>query len=302
MHSSEDLLEEMKNFECYARYHVPWHLRPNFIDSKCLFGVKNGILVGSFVEPSESFWAAALRGDGPGHIRSLFGETLKVLRQETLNSGEDSRSLVAELEKYARWSKIDSSRVEAAGGFDGPVHLALALWRKLLNLSPIRWRESAIHGDLHGENVRVRKQDAIVIDFAHAAKGPMSADLGSLDVWLAFKIPAAGGIPKEQWRTEVEALYRPETIKAHYHSHAEDFSSSWLEASLSTIRRLSKDSTYSCDEYLRIVAVYLLRFASFPPDPHALMEDEFHRTYAYWLANRLVIALCQIQAAELERA
>jgi Ser/Thr protein kinase RdoA (MazF antagonist) len=46
-----------------------------------------------------------------------------------------------------------------------------------------------MHGDLHGENVRVRNGNAILIDFASVCSGPLTADLAALETCLAFELP-----------------------------------------------------------------------------------------------------------------
>ena len=50
----QKLRVELSRYEIYAENHIAWHLRPNFQSSRCIYGVEQGILVGSFVQSSVS--------------------------------------------------------------------------------------------------------------------------------------------------------------------------------------------------------------------------------------------------------
>lgn len=289
----QKLRSELSLYEVYAENHIAWHLRPNFQSSRCIYGVEQGILVGSFVQASRSLWEAAAEGEGPSHIRTLFEETLAVWRSQAKKwpYGQPG-SVVDPLEKFCDYLRVPDDRVEAAKVHGGTVHAPRSLWRKLLDLPHDYWLHSSIHGDMHGDNVRVRKQDAIVIDFAHSTTGPMCADLASLEVWLAFKVLPDEALNQNQWQERTEELYRPETVDISVGATTIEHTCDWVSACLQEIRYIAGKSTLSTDEYKRVLAVYLLRHASFAPDEGCKVEDEYRRTYAYWLANRMVNALC----------
>lgn len=297
------LREEMQRFREYAEHHIEWHLRPNFVGERCLYGVQEGILVGAFVRGSRSLWEAVLAGEGPQRIRSLFEDTLGGLRQETENLQYEVRgSVVDPIAKFCKHHQVPAARVDAAKVFGGVVHPPSALWRKLLDLPERPWRRAAMHGDMHGENVRVRKDDAIVIDFAHACTGPLSADLASLEVWLAIRVVDGVSSSLQEWRHGIDMLYVPEAIDRALSASASLTDSDPIACSIAEVRRLACASVHSADEYKRVLAVYLLRNATFEADgPYAALY-EFRRTYAYWLANRLVLALCAEHEAQLESA
>lgn len=294
---------ELSRYQIYAENHIAWHLRPNFQSARCFYGVEQGILVGSFVQSSRSLWEAARAGEGPLHIRTLFEETLAVWRSEAKKWPlEQPGSVVHPLAAFCDYSRVPLDRVEAAKVHGGNVHPPRSLWRKLLDLPDEYWLHASIHGDMHGENVRVRKQDAIVIDFAHSTSGPMCADLASLEVWLAFSVPNDDAHDREQWHKRVEELYRPEFLNEIADAASPDAPSDWVSACLAEIRRLAAASSQGTDEYKRVLAVYLLRHASFPADERCLGEDEYRRTYAYWLANRIIAALSAVAPSQLEAA
>jgi hypothetical protein len=300
LHSSGRLIGEMNAFREYAEHHIAWHLRPNFQGERCIYGVRRGILVGNFVQGSESLWVVAREGGGPALIRSLFEETLAMLRKEHL--GEvNNNSIASALQAFCRHEKIPQSRVDAAMSI-GQVRPSTSLWRNLLGTCPA-WRRSALHGDMHGENVRVRKTDAIVIDFAHATTGPTSTDLASLEVWLAFKSVPGEHSDENAWRKEVDSLYAPEALDALF--TATEFKCAhrpWLSDCVCEIRRIAKQSVNTVDEYKRVIAICLLRWASFPSEgesPQDKEHDENRRVYAYWLANQLIAACCASSAVDV---
>lgn len=297
------LREEMKRFREFAEHHIDWNLRPNFAIERSIYGVRQGALVGAFVRASRSLWEVALDGEGPAHIRSLFQDTLGGLRQETERpQAEACGSVVEPLDKFCKRDRIPNTRVEAAHAFGGMVHSPRSLWRKLLDLPEQPWRLSATHGDMHGENARARKGDAIVIDFAQACTGPMSSDVASLEVWLAFKVAPGVTLSQEEWRQRIDALYAPRAIELSLAGVPIAVDDEPIAACVDELRRIANESVHSTDEYKRVLAVYLMRQATFPADATCAAADEFRRTYAYWLANQLVLALCAAQEPELEIA
>jgi len=99
-----------------------------------------------------------------------------------------------------RYEDVQPTYIEAARvrGID---ETPKAIWEHLLDLRDQEWREGNHARDMHGENVRVRDSDAIIIDLEKTrANGPLSADLACLDVWLSFKVPAVLPLPaREVW-------------------------------------------------------------------------------------------------------
>ncbi len=298
------LAKELALYENYADNHIAWHLRPNFQPSRCIYGVDQGVLVGNFVESSRSLWDIARAGQGPRCIRSLFEETLAGWRsQAEQRTLQHSGSVVSALKDVCDHTRIPKRCVTGSETF-GEVAKPRALWLGLLDLPHAPWRSSPMHGDMHGENVRVRKGDAIVIDFAKATNGPMCADLASLEVWLAFQTPVLSSErpDKMAWKDCVDALYHPNTITDTFDSAAGYTAGSWIEECVCEIRRIAKGICQSPDEYMRVLAVYLLRHASFQAEPACQDEDEFRRSFAYWLANRMVKGLAENYSQLMEAA
>lgn len=303
LHASTELRDEMASFQEYAEHHVAWHLRPDFLPDRCIYGVNQGILVGRFAAGSRSLWEVAAVGQGPRHIRSLFTETLGVLRQDRQVADPHVHGSVIEtLDAFCKHWRVPGARVELAKQFGGEIHSSATLWRKLLNLPSQPWLRSGIHGDMHANNVRVRKEDSIVIDFAHATRGPMCADLASLEVWLAFEWLNGQHFDRHEWQRRVEHAYRPPELMHLSWSTTDAAMNHWLLPCIYEIRLHAKACTLGVDEYMRVLAVYLLRHASFPADKRCVDDDDFRRAYAYWLSNRLVLHLCRYQNHALEAA
>lgn len=284
---SAKLLDELTRFRKHAEHYITWNLRPNFLVERSIYGVSEGVLVGMFVEGSKSLVECAQAGDGEKYIAALFDETLAGWRKRAdLHKGPNS--VVAALAAYDRHASIPSQRVKQAQLlFGGEVRPPTNLWRGLLSAPRQSWKECVMHGDMHGDNVRVRKDDAIVIDFAQADKGPACADAASLEVWLAFQ---SDGLEVKQWQSWVENLYRPDVIDSMLEGAAVD-QGCWIHGCLSKIRRIGRSCVLGHDEYKRVLAVFLLRHASFEANPSDVEADEFRRCFAYWLANRLVMRI-----------
>ena len=281
---SASLLDELTRFRRLAEHYIEWNLRPNFLMDKSIYGVSEGVLVGTFVEGSKSLSEYAKLGDGEKYIAALFDETLNGWRKRA-DSHKGSNSVVAALAAYDRHNRIPSPRVEKAQRlFGGDVKTPTALWRRLISVRRQSWRECVMHGDMHGDNVRVRKDDAIVIDFAHADRGPACADVVSLEVWLAFQ---SDGLDLLQWQSWVEYLYRPETVELMLGGGEID-NACWIHGCLRKIRQIGQRSVFDNEEYRRVLAVFLLRHASFEANPMDTEADEYRRCFAYWLANRLI--------------
>jgi hypothetical protein len=238
----------MKAFRSYAEHHVPWYLRPNFVAERSAYGVSRGILVGSFVANSCAL-AEAVRAtpQDARHIQHLFVDTLGGLRGPKRTVAPGQMSVVSALKAFCAHEKVPEHRwARAAELFGGAVLPAQDLWWDLLGLPSLDWQRSAIHGDLHGENVRVRKEKAILIDFAHACIGPASADLAHLEVSLIFDARAVD-LQGEAWRRAVLGLYSPEAIAASLLGPGGFKKDSWMGAEMPR-------SAPSCRTRLRIQA------------------------------------------------
>lgn len=149
-----------------------------------------------------------------------------------------------------------------------------------------RWSRAA---ELFGGDLCVRKEEAIVIDFAHAQTGPASADVAHLEVSLVFDA-REGDLQGEAWQQAVLELLAPAALETSLVDPATVTRDNRMGAVVGQVRALVPETVAnwaSSADYMRVLAVYLLRHSSFPTNVGDGGDDEYRRTFAYWLACRL---------------
>jgi hypothetical protein len=290
---------EANNYKHFAEHHIPWYLRPNIDSSRCILGVAHGILVGSFVGQSESLWQAVLAGKGPRYIHALFEETLLGWRSQSYHRDVRKGRIASSLTKVFSRERVLDVNLDAARTH-GEVLTPKAAWELLLNLPEQAWRSGSIHGDMHGENVRVRNNDAIIIDLAKATSGPISCDVASLEVWLAFEVPAdSTAVPnRDVWLKTVTDLFDFANVATPPPLSCPAVGLEWLHACIRQTRMTASSISECANEYATVVALHLLRRAQHSRDNN--LEDAFRRGVAYFLGSRLVEALTADAYSERE--
>jgi hypothetical protein len=286
----EKVAKECHHYNLYAEHFIPYHLRPFLHYDRCMIGAEVGILVGTFVEKSESLWDVARRGLAQQAIRSLFDDALWGWRSQAYRSDDNVHvGAIAGLltPNIYEPQKTRPAYVEFAKRYD--VHDAPQdLWDTLIKQRYQRCRVAPMHGDMHGNNVRVRGPDAIVIDLLTVQSGPLAADLAALDTWLAFELPADVNPDTDDdpaWRYTIDMLFAPSALKVAPRPPDEPTSFDWLHTSIRQIRVLAMPIQLCDTEYRTVVAVYLLRRTMYDGGSRA---DTFRRGYAYVIAARLV--------------
>jgi hypothetical protein len=281
---SRDKIESEKfNYQYYAEHFIPFDLRPNLDPRRCLSGKDAGILVGNFVEKSESLMAAARRGHAQTALFSLFDNTLRGWRHQA----QIRQDIVAALSGVFSPDKLLAvanryPEARSLGATKTPQEL-----EALLKALPSKdFLSAPMHGDLTPFNVRVRGHDAILIDLAHTRQGPLVADPASLEVGLAFE--AGNDVDDKGWSDLMNALYSQTCLLRPPVPPREPKAREWLWSSIRQIRVVALAEEISQFEYATALAVYLLRRAMFPADS---VSDGFRRAYAYVLAERLISCL-----------
>jgi hypothetical protein len=166
------------------------------------------------------------------------------------------------------------------------------LWSILQALDQ-RYRIAPIHGDLHGENVRVRGTSAILIDLASVMRGPLTADLAALETWLAFELPPSKETDEQRffdapWAAVIRWLYASSAFR-HPPGPARPASPfAWLEAVVRQIRTMGIAIQSCATEYQSAVAVQLLRRCQWADGSPG---DRGPRTVGYEVASRLAADL-----------
>ena len=288
--------------ECYERYadsHIAWNLRPNLQPARCLVGTDLGILVGSFVSKSESLWSLILQSRAGGAIKALFEETLAGWRDPAAAVQSEVGSIAPALAKVFAYENVRKRYVKAAASL-GFLQEPLTVWEGLLNLPTRTWPKAPIHGDLHADNVRVRGEDAIIIDLARVTMGPPSADPACMEVWIAFQVPPPRfAVDGAVWLQTVRELFAVHNVLAPS-ALVEKAPLAWMRDAVLHTRQVALASSPPTD-YAITLSLYLLRRAMFEPDSDAPEADFVRRTWAWILGCQLLEAVqhleCRYQEA-----
>ncbi|WP_342723586.1 hypothetical protein AAFG07_31235 [Bradyrhizobium sp. B097] len=282
--------KEYRNYRDYADRYIPFGLRPNIHDP--VFGAERGLLVGNFVDRSESLWSLARHNLAARAVTSLIEETLGGWRDQAYGKDSVEGSVAQAMidagilrpgELKSRYTE-DASRL----GITAEPEIILG---QLCKLSQ-RYRAAPAHGDLHGENVRVRNDHAIVIDLASVVRSaPLTADLAALETWLAFHLPPECDAQKYEdaiWAAEIDRLYAP-TSFLHPPGPCDPTSKfCWMSTVVRQLRRMGIAIQCCSTEYQAAVAVQLLRRCQWDDGPAA---DRFRRAKGYAVAAGLARAL-----------
>lgn len=282
---NDKIAREAQHYREYAEKFIPFGLRPNIQD--VIVGGERSLLVGDFVDRSESLWDLARRNVAASAVTALIDETLGGWRDQAYATdpveGSVARAMVeAGLCDPAR---LRPSYPEMAASF-GALICPETLWNQLFAITQ-RYRVAPVHGDLHGENIRIRNGRAILIDLASVARGPLTADLAALETWFAFELPP--GHPEEQfedcgWREEINRLYAPSAFQ-HPPGPCEPTSRlGWMSTVVRQIRHMGIAAQSCPTEYQTAVAVQLLRRCQWDDGPPA---DRYRRGLGYAVAARL---------------
>ena len=276
------VLHEYKIYEENVDPYVPFHLGPHLIRGRCCLGAKDGILVGDYVEESESLRDCACTGRSATAIACLFDRTLVGWHRQ---ARQVSQSLSAGLMAKFPFIHNASPRMRRARelGATRSVKTLKKLFRRCTS-QPVL--VGPIHGDLHAANVRVRASDAILIDFAAHRNLPLVFDAACLEASLLIEGFAGDHRDAQEWLKSVEDLYSApvlDAVRAHPNPKDRSF---WFLTSVRQIRRYARQWECGKDQYAAALALALLIKAS--KDPSVPEPEGSRRAGAYVLAERVL--------------
>ncbi len=278
---------ELDNYRQCTTLHVPFSQRPNLDDERCLLSHSSGVIVGNFVEQSESLIEAIDRGAGRDALHSLFEGALRGWRRQpfydnqyvadgnVLHRLRRSRPTTYNIRRKRRLEKRRRSAGAAVRPFD-------ELDAMLMALPAIRYRYGTTHGDLHGNNVRIAGANAILIDFASVDYGPLTVDPAALDVSLMMDTRLVAG---DDWMRLADEVYELKALRAPAVPPRPERDAANLLDALHYIRQTAFTVQFSDVEYPLVVALQLLRKASYDGDD---AEGQERRVHAYRLADRII--------------
>jgi len=180
------IADEYDNYVGHFLEYVPFHLGPRLRLERCNLGSRYGILVGDFVDATESLVACAREGRCGQAISNLFDRTLAGWRKQALPDTQE-RTLSGLL--AAKWQDersdaqiaLPPSRAEFVKALGGTTKIEW-LKRTFDEYGASTPRCGPAHGDMHATNVLVRHGDAIIIDFEKMQPYyPLTYDPASLE-------------------------------------------------------------------------------------------------------------------------
>jgi hypothetical protein len=235
----------------------------------------------NFVEYSESLSDVARRNMAQGAIYSLFDNALRGWR---LQANKISGNLLSAMPGFMNPDEIPASRVDKAREY-GAMRSPTELQTLLSGTGAVCYLSAPYHGDLHADNVRVRGNDAILIDFQRVRTGPLLADHACLEISLAFN--EYSGDTNEGWTSLIDALFSDASFVHPPGPALEPARREWIWNAVRQIRTIALANQSAPKEYLQVVLISLLRFARLPARSTDTSIAEERKAYAYVIADRL---------------
>jgi hypothetical protein len=286
--SRDKIFAEYEIYEGHVDPYVPFHLGPHLVNERCCLGATEGIIVGDYVEESESLRYCAYDGRSASAIACLFDRTLLGWHRR---ASKVDTPLSDGLQKHFP-RRINTERLKRAGEL-GAMKTLEELRELFLRCKTTPVLAGPIHGDLHAANVRVRATDAVVIDFfAHKKDYPLLWDAAALEASLL--VEGFGDADKnwnvdeiKKWIESLEPLYDGSPLEVAL-THANPKSRSlWFHACVQQIRRYARQWECRRDQYAAVLALALLLKAT--KDADVSEPQASRRAAAYLLAERLLV-------------
>jgi hypothetical protein len=279
------IAREIENYHRCTLLFVPFYARPNVDPDRCMLGHERGIIVGNFVEHSNSLAELITRGSAQTAISSLFDDALRGWRRQAIlpTTGHVDQPLAMSLGGAAWWKGADLAEVRAGKAKRFGAKLSAAdLAARFDGLPAIKHRQALMHGGLHAENVRVRNGQAILIDFAAVKQGPLVADPAGLETAICL---TASEPDEAIWRSGVEELYEPSNLAQLPQTRLPGDPLANLFDAVRQIRRYGISEEQSPHEYATAIGISLLRHAY---RQAVKDEHEDRRPYLFAIAEKVV--------------
>ena len=296
------IVDEYDKYIGHIFEYVPFHLAPRLRRDRCNLGSTQGILVGDFVEGTESLITCA-RGARCVHaISNLFDKTLGGWRKQ--KRLDTSRSLSEHLE--TKWHAEGSNalialppeRAELVLQFGGDTDIAplKVIFENHANTSAL---VAPAHGDMHATNVLVRHGDAILIDFEKLEQHyPLTYDPASLEGGL-FVEAFIKDLKKERFKPNelielIRPLYEQSALKGSGTTHCRPGDpTEWYFDAVNQIRTLSWAAENEPGQYALTLALCLIRKGC---NPHQNLEAEApsrSRAIAFYFGQRILRGIAE---------
>jgi hypothetical protein len=291
---------EKNGYQIYAEHFIPFNLRPNIDRRRCVRTRSCAALAGDFVDDAIPLRKCLKLGLASGVLFALFETSLKGFRLQPFAAGKnpEESTLPSFVTGRAKADQILPQTIDRAKDFGltkTPVDMLTAICAVAQKIACLM---GPCHGDLHCGNIMVRGGDAILIDFASAGNGPLTADPAALEVSLMFGTDEGDDDATfAEWRAFVDSIYEGNVPNLHPPALAESRPGaySWLRRSIRELRHTLLGCNVTEAEAKIVLATYLIRFARLPADnfkDETLSElARSRQAYALVVAERIVDSL-----------
>lgn len=284
------IYKEYQNYKAVVDPYVPFHLGPHLIEERCHLGATEGILVGDYVENSESLNTTAKNGRSAQAIACLFNTTLNGWYRFAIEKPVPLTKILRFPDLSKLVARIDRAR--ALGATTTPEQLEEVFGRSVTAI-PVLMGPG--HGDLHASNILVRASDAIVIDFLAHKNLPLVYDVACLEASLLVDGFAQDAREISVWLSSVACLYDGAILDQKGGSTHPKDPSAWFFGCASQIRLYARQLERHKGQYAAALAIALLSKAA---KDGALAEPEnSRRAVAYYFAEKLLLGTFGAPAA-----
>lgn len=288
MDARDNVLKEYKNYQERVDPYIPFHLGPHLIGERCFLGARDGVIVGDYVEESESLVDCARAGRAAHAIACLFNRTLHGwYRDARENSGHH--------EKYPTFpDDIPPDRWKRAKSLGAKTKLKV-LRERLSCCNSEQMMVGPIHGDLNGKNVRVRGADAIVIDFLwNRDDGDVLYDAANLEASLFVDGFAKDHLGMraalkdiKQSLESIWPIYRNSMLSLSPPHPDPENPSCWFYECVRQIRRYARQMECHPGQYAVALGRAFLKKAC--KNENFSEHEEYRRASAYVIAENLLL-------------
>lgn len=295
--TASEIGREQINYTRFVEGHVPFTQRPNYSDSRSISTPTRAIMVSDFVDEAHSLVEVCRRPESRDVLYSLFDDALRSWRRDAFsdNANSPERPITTYLSAAVRPSEILEAVLSKATKL-GLKAAPADLLARLEAVSAFPYRIGTIHGDLHPGNVMVRRQEAILIDFASIWENcPIIADLACLEVAACFTVApervARSATQLRQteykvWKAELGKLFDRACLR-HVPPLQEPGPQDWLWTLCRQTRSMAAQADASKAAYASALVVYLLRRARLSTES----EHPAIGAHALMTAERIVVGL-----------
>jgi len=291
------VVDEYDKYIWHISAYVPFHLRPRLRLDRCNLGSTQGILVGDFVEGTESLIACA-RGSRCGHaISNLFDKTLGGWRKQ--KSPDTDQSLSSHLEKKWRVEGSDAlialptARARIVRDLGGETEVA-PLKVIFENHGNTQVLIAPAHGDMHATNVLVRHGDAILIDFEKLEQHyPLTYDPASLEGGLLVE-GFIEDLKNERFTANeliklIEPLYEQSALEGRGTTLCRRGDpTEWYYDAVNQIRTLSWATEMEPGQYALTLALCLIRKGCNTHETLDAKEPSTSRAIAFFFGQKIL--------------